>query len=259
MKWIRNILAITLVVQTVDAQGVDIKKTDQPGYKDLVIKEVIGQWVATERLLGEEAADWKVERARVSELLELYSKELVLLNEELEKSGSVVTTVDEKKTELERKIADSKAKRVKLKSFLGGLTPRVLNLVKKFPASLQQQLGGDVLVLSEANDNTSVRELLQATINVIAAGGNFNRGVYQDKQTIIVSGEQINVDVIYLGLGRAFFYVSKKSGVGIPTATGWKWERKDEILDAVVKAMDIFKKTTHPQLVELPLKLEVVK
>lgn len=259
MKWIKSILVIAIAVQTASAEGLDGKKAEQPGYEDLVAKEVIGQWVATERLLGQEAADWKLEKARMSELLELYSKELTLLNEELEESGAVATTVNEKKIELEKKVADSKAKRLKLKSFLGRLSPRVINLVKKFPVPLQEQLVGDVAVLNDVNDETSVRELLQAVVNVIEAGGNFNRGIYQNKQTVNVAGEEINADVIYLGLGRAFFYVGKKAGIGVPTAAGWEWERKDEIIDEVVKAVEVFKKTNQPQLVELPLKLEVVK
>ena len=252
-------LTLTLALQTVSAQGLDADKADQPGYQDLVAKEMIRQWVATEKLLGDEAAEWKVEKARVSELLGLYEKELTLLTEELEKSGSVATTVDETKSELEKKIAASKAKRVQLKSFLIGLNPRVLSLVKKFPAPLQTQLVGAVAVLQDVNDETAIREMLQATVNVIEAGGNFNRGIYQNKQTISVAGEVINVDVIYLGLGRAFFSVGKKAGVGVPSKDGWKWQRKDEMSDEVVKAVQVFNKSTQPQLVELPVKVEVVK
>ena len=67
-------------------------------------RELIRQWVQTERLVSEEKNTWKVEKQNMQDLLDLYQKELTLLNEEITKAGSSAELEDERKGKLESEL-----------------------------------------------------------------------------------------------------------------------------------------------------------
>jgi hypothetical protein len=64
------------------------------------------------------------------------------------------------------------------------------------------------------------------------------------------------VDVIYLGLARAF-YLGRNgaAGVGEPGAEGWTWRANEAIAGEVGKALAQLDKKRPPELVELPVKI----
>ncbi len=219
------------------------------------IKEVIRQWVDAEKLLGNEKDAWREEKAHMSELLELYAKELALLNEELAAVPSVEMD-DEKKQGFEKEIKDADAMRAKLKVFLLGLKPRVLSVVGKFPVPLQDQINEAVLALEATGLDASARDLLTPMLNILDAGNSFNGGVYRTSQKVTLGDEDWQAEVMYLGLGQSYFWVGTKAGVGYPGVDGWQWERNDAILTEVKKAIEVFDKKTQPQLIKLPLKLK---
>ena len=217
-------------------------------------KEVIRQWVETEKLLSSEKEGWKQEKEHLSELLELYAKELTLLNEELAAVPSIEMD-DKKKQDLEKQSKEADQARVLLKKFLLTLKPRVTALVKNFPEPLQDQINESVLGLNTTDSSASARDLLMPMLSIVDAGNSFNAGVYRTSQKVSIGDEDWQAEVMYLGLGRSYFWVGSKAGIGYPSAEGWKWERKDEVLEEVKKAMAVFDKKTQPQLIKLPLKV----
>ena len=245
-KLIFTIVAWFTLMCGLSAQETDEAKT----------KEMIRQWVVTERLLGEELNTWREEKSHVSELLNLYQKELKLLNEELEKTGESVGGVDKRKVELEEKVSAAVSSRKKLRAFLLKLRPRVIALEKQFPKPLKFLVTGQIEQLTQINDETSVRDILQSTVNILEQASAFNAGITQNRESITIGSDTWNAEVIYFGLGRAYFVVGDKAGVGQPGADGWKWERRDAISAQVKKAVEVFNKSTQPQLVELPVQIK---
>ena len=223
---------------------------------DDATKELIRQWVATERLLGEEANQWKEQKTRMGELLKLHIMEIKLLNEELAKTGRSVAEIGKHKAELEAKVSDGVKMRAELRKFLLKLQPRVIALEKRFPKALKITVGDSIKVLETINDETSVRDILQAIANVLVQASSFNSSILQRSEAVTIGADTWNAEVIYLGLGRAYFYVGSKAGVGKAGADGWTWERNDEILGEVKKAVEVFNKQKQPQLVELPIQVK---
>ena len=232
---------------------IEIHSQDIVSQED-VAKELIRQWVKTEQQLSEEEETWKQEKAHVSELLELYSKELVLLNEELAAVPSVELD-DANKQKLDEQIKMDDLKRVELRDFLVRLKPRVLALVKKFPEPLQDQIFETMLELDSPDVDGSARDLLMPMLSMIDSGNSFHAGVYRTRHKVLIGEDEWQAEVMYLGLGRAYFWVGEKAGVGSPGAEGWQWKRDDALLREVKKAMSVFDKQTQPQLIQLPLKV----
>ncbi len=232
---------------------IEIHSQEVAGQPD-VAKELIRQWIHTEKQLSDEQQTWKQEKAHISELLVLYEKELKLLNEELATVQSVELD-DEKKQKLEKQIQQDDEKRKQLRAFLLRQKPRMIALIKKFPQPLQDQISETVDVLNSPEIDSSARDLLMPMLSVVEAGNSFNAGVFRTSQKVVIGADEWQAEVMYLGLGRAYFWVGQKAGVGSPTATGWQWKRDDAQLKEIKKAMSVFDKTTQPELIKLPLKV----
>ncbi len=245
MKKLTTLLSLFFVVEIHSQEAVN---------ENDVAKELIRQWIDTEKLLSDEQETWKREKAHISELLGLYEQELKLLNEELAVVPSVELD-DEKKQKLEKQIQLDDEKRKQLRTFLIRQKPRILALVKKFPEPLQEQISETVEVLNSSDADGSARDLLMPMLSVVEAGNSFNAGVYRTSQKIEVDSDEWQAEVMYLGLGRAYFWVGEKAGIGSPTSTGWQWKRDDAKLEEIKKGMSVFDKTTQPQLIKLPLKV----
>jgi hypothetical protein len=246
MKKLTILLSLIFVIE-IHSQEVVVGQSD-------VAKELIRQWIHTEKQLSDEQETWKQEKAHISELLELYEKELKLLNEELATVQSV-ELADEKKQKLEKQIQQDDEKRKQLRTFLLRQKPRIIALIKKFPQPLQDQISETVDVLNSPEIDSSARDLLMPMLSVVEAGNSFNAGVFRTSQKVVIGADEWQAEVMYLGLGRAYFWVGQKAGVGSPSANGWQWKRDDAQLKEIKKAMSVFDKTTQPELIKLPLKV----
>lgn len=245
MKKLTTLLSLFFVVEIHSQEAVP---------RDEVAKELIRQWIDTEKLLSAEQENWEQEKAHITELMSLYAKELRLLNEELAALPTVELD-DEKKQKLEANIQMDDEKRKQLRTFLLAQKPRVLALVKRFPDPLKKQVSESLELLNLPDVDSSARDLLMPMLSLIEAGNSFNSGVFLTSQRVVIGPDEWQAEVMYLGLGRAFFWIGEKAGVGSPSANGWVWTRDDAKLADIKKAMSVFDKTTKPQLIKLPLKV----
>jgi Skp family chaperone for outer membrane proteins len=234
---------------------IEIHSQELAGEPD-VAKEMIRQWIQTEKQLSNEQETWKQEKAHISELLVLYEKELKLLNQELAAVQSVELD-DEKKQQLEEQILQEDEKRKQLRTFLLRHKPRMIALMKKFPQPLQDQISETVDDLNSPGIDSSARDLLMPMLSVVEAGNSFNAGVFRASQKVVIGVDEWQAEVMYLGLSRAYFWVGNKAGIGTPSPKGggWQWKRDDTQLKEIKKAMSVFDKATQPELIKLSLKV----
>ncbi|BDS08303.1 hypothetical protein NT6N_33430 [Oceaniferula spumae] len=219
-------------------------------------REMIRQWVQTERLLSEEKNAWKVEKQRMQDLLDLYQEELKLLNEEIEKAGSSADSVDERKGKLEAELQEFRAAQRLLADTMARLLPRMKVLIDRFPEPLQDELGADIDYLRSPEALAKPRDVLKSMLAVLSEAGRFNRTITLAEETrTLEGGKKMTVNVLYLGLARAFFATTSgdTAGVGTPSKVGWSWQDRPDFADDVRRAIAVYRKDKQPQLVPLPV------
>lgn len=219
-------------------------------------RELIRQWVQTERLLSEEKNAWKVEKQRMQDLLELYQKELKLLNEEIEKAGASAGAVDDRKGKLESELKGFREAQRLLADTLARLLPRARVLINQLPAPLQDELKSDIDFLQSPDALGKPRDVLKSMLTVLTNAGRFNRSITIGEETRALSGgKKMTVSVLYLGLARAYFAstAGDTAGIGVPMKNGWQWEDRPEIADDVRRAIAVYRKDKQPQLIQLPV------
>ena len=235
-------------------------------------RELIRQWVQTERIISEEKTTWQVEKQQMQDLLEIYQQELKLLNEELNVAGSSADLIDENKEKLESGLAQYREAQQILRSSMASLVPRMQKLVGRFPAPLVEELGSDIDLIRSPQALDKPRDALKSIIAILNAAGSFNRTLTLAEETrTLANGKKITVSVLYLGLCRAYYAadVGPLAGTGVPAATaatadtaataaagGWLWTEDGGIADQVRRTIAVHKKSAQPQLVELPVQLQ---
>ena len=232
-------------------------------------RELIRQWVQTERIISEEKTTWQVEKQQMQDLLEIYQQELKLLNEELNLAGSSADLIDQNKEKLESGLAQYREAKQILRSSMASLIPRMQNLVGRFPAPLVEELGSDIDLIRSPQALDKPRDVLKSIIAILNAAGSFNRTLTLAEETrTLANGKKITVSVLYLGLCRAYYAadVGPLAGTGVPAATadtaataaagGWLWTEDGGIADQVRRTIAVHKKSAQPQLVELPVQLQ---
>lgn len=224
-------------------------------------RELIRQWVQTERLISEEKTTWQVEKQRMQELLDLYTKELKLLDEEISKAGSSAELVDERKETFESELKEYRDAQRLLSDTLARLLPRARTLLVQLPEPLLEKLDADIDLLQAQDALGSPRDVLKSMLAVMAECGRFNRSITVGEETRkLSSGKKMTVDVIYLGLAQAF-YASEQgdtAGVGTPGKNGWQWQAKPEFAKDIRKALAVYRKDNPPQLIQLPIQVSDV-
>ena len=72
-----SVILLSLVASfTPWVSGQDETEKTTPAVDPAASREMIRQWVQTERILSEEKTSWQVEKKRMQDLLDLYQKEL---------------------------------------------------------------------------------------------------------------------------------------------------------------------------------------
>jgi hypothetical protein len=224
-------------------------------------RELIKQWVQTERLISDEKTSWQVEKQQMQDLLEIYKKELTLLSEELDAAGGAAELIDVNKEKLESDLTQYReAKRV-LRSSMAGLVPRMQSLSKRLPEPLQEELRVDVEFINTDAALDTPRDILKSIISILNAAGNFNRTITLVEETrSLDNGKKITVNVLYLGLCRAYYAadLGPLAGIGEPSIEGaWSWTENADIADQVRKTIAVFRKSSQPQVVDLPVQLQL--
>lgn len=217
------------------------------------LRETISKIVDTQTLESKERTDWDARKAEFAALLELHRKEIALLDEELEKAGQSAPGHGESADAMKAEIESLKETRRLAKEAVARNVPRAIALTQRFPDPLKKDCETEIAALTAWRADDEPREALQSILSILAKAQQFDRRL--TRATEIRDGRE--VDVLYLGLARAFYADKKQSaGIGEPGAEGWIWTAKPEIRAELLTAFDILDKKSPPSMVRLPLEIQ---
>jgi hypothetical protein len=226
---------------------------EEPDASVAALRETIAKIVDTQTLESTERTDWEARKAEFAALLELHRKEIALLDEELEKAGQSAPGHGESSDAMKAEIESLKETRRLAKETVARNVPRAIALTQRFPDPLRKECEVEIASLKAWKAEDEPREALQSILSVLAKAQQFDRRFTRSIE--VRDGRE--VDVLYLGLARAF-YADKKEGAGIgePGADGWNWKAKPEIRAELIAAFGMLDKKRPPAMVRLPLEIQ---
>ena len=219
---------------------------------------IIGEWVATERLISEEESEWEIEKSALLDLKQALSTELVELNAKLKKTEEEAVGVAKQREDLTaRKDAALQATR----SLHQGLDKVVKKLERAFsllPTPMADRLAPyrKKLTPGKGMPVPPLRQRVDALVSLLQAIQNFHRSVTLERQEFTLDDNKSReFQVMYFGLGTAYFVNESGTvaGYGQPGDKGWQWTRSDSLAREISTGVDMLNNQAMPRFLELPI------
>ncbi|QTN31465.1 DUF3450 family protein [Akkermansiaceae bacterium] len=227
------------------------------------LRITVRQWVDAMRQIQEEENEW----SRDQEVLQNYKEGLEKEIEDLREKIADATTRKQGSDAESLKQTQERDRFIAAKDELGkllrGLEENMASKIPLIPAPLRaepkvsqaiEDLERD-LKLPEEKRNEGVSKRLLNLINLTAEIEKFQQTVVLRQELRANSeGKEYNMQVIYLGLAAA--YAVNEDGsfalMGKPDATGWKFEERKDLAEAIRSLISCTTGDQDPQFISLP-------
>jgi hypothetical protein len=220
-----------------------------------LLQKKTGEWIATRRLIGEEAAAWQTEKASLAELNAIRAKESAQLDEFVQAATVRIEELTVRKGALSKEQTDLKAWRTKLETDLSALEAELRPLLPRFPAPLREKIQESLIRLESPEADQPLQNRARDLLLVLQACLEFQNVLTLHTEVREIGGERREVEVLYLGMTQAWYVdaAGQQSGHGVPGEQGWIWTEDPTIASRVRSAIEIQARRATPAFVELPL------
>lgn len=219
-----------------------------------VVQEKVREWVRTKKQISAERADWEAQKQSMTDLNELRQREIEKLDEIIEAAGSRLADAEKQRAEMLAEEETLREKRQLLEAEIAEAEAQLRAVVPTFPEPLKAKIHEALGRLENQGADASLQDRYRDLLTILGEAGNFDHTITVDSELRDIAGEQVEVDVLYLGLARAW-YVDRSgahAGTGIPSAEGWQWTEDRSVAVAVRNAIAVRRKEAPPAIVSLP-------
>ncbi|MFT5187436.1 MAG: hypothetical protein ACI9DF_003183 [Verrucomicrobiales bacterium] len=220
----------------------------QEGDPTALALETMRQWLETEQLISEEKSAWEVEKSHMQDLLKLYGQEITSSRALVGKAGGVETESVDKRAALVNEEVQLQQAAARVARLLGQVERSLLQMVTALPSPLKESIASETERLSQRDGGRRAQERLRDVLSVLSAADKFQKTIHLDREIRTVEGGmEVEVRVLYLGLGRAFYADESgaHAGIGLPSRKGWVWQSRPELASTVAEAVEILE--TNPE------------
>ncbi|MGF1724724.1 DUF3450 family protein [Photobacterium nomapromontoriensis] len=205
---------------------------------------------------------WQQEQADLQQLLNRYVIETKALKNKLDDFQHNQNEQKDKRSALltQQSLLENKAHEYEQLLLVG--TNILQPLWLSFPPAIVRMEQVNYVLLSDPKADLNQR--VTALIDLLTALDQFNRVMTFEKQRIALSGQEWQVEVLYLGLAQAYFRSADGSQVGLGYAMpqnvgqGWQWQLIPEQQKAINQAFAIYLQQQKNQILSLPVR-EIVQ
>ena len=222
----------------------------------------VEKWVQTRQLIAKKSADWRVERGNIQQSIGLLKKEIDLLEKEIEQTKDIDSEADVQKRRINLSLEDLKKSNKVVNDALWKMERQVLILMSRFPESLKDRTTGvrtRIPLKQEDLRNYSAAERMQNIVAILNEADRFNSAITMAVELRKDSeGKERQVQVVYLGLGQAYFVDQNNviAGTGVPDSDGWVWSFNNDLAAKIRKVIGIYENGLPADFVSVPVEIK---
>ncbi len=222
-----------------------------------LVQEKVREWVNVQKIRAEEAAQWEDEKRRLADLNEIRRKEIAKLDEVIEAAGTRLTDAEKQRTDLLAEEQDLRGDRAAWEKDLEALEETARELLPALPPPLRDKVADAEDRLTKPDPSAPLQNRFRDVLAILTEAENFNATITVDSELREFDGQEVELQVLYLGLGQAYYCdrAGKQAGFGLPGADGWTWTSRPALAPEIQKAIKVHQKSATPELVTLPVKL----
>lgn len=231
--------------------------TEEPTLKEL--DALVGRWIGLRTTIAEEQREWDARQNQWNAEIKLLSQESAMLDSEMEIFSGAASAEEQERAKLLARKHAMTAELDKLKAALDAAELEMKAWKIRLPESLRLPLDPLFKALPETQadaDKLEITKRVQTIVALYTQIENLQYGFHCTSEMLDVgNGERRQVDVIYVGLSRAFAVSlnNEWAAVGIPGSNGWNWQAHSEHADSVRSAIVVFNRQKAAELVRLPM------
>jgi len=231
----------------------------QDGSEVDALQAMIAEWTEVRRVIGEERADWKVEKVHLQETLEILEKQVETINEKLEETEGVGDETLVELDRLEGRRDALMASNNAVRDSLGALEAAVQRLVVRFPPPLIDTVEPLLRRIPEDPNNTDmpVSQRLQNVVAVVSLAERFNTTLVKRGEVLEIAGQEKQVWTLYWGLAASFSVDAEATSalIGYPGDNGWVYEEQPLQAESIARLVATYDGVDVPAFIEIPVSL----
>lgn len=228
-------------------------------------RELLNKYYETEKLLGQEQADWRLGRELLQSRVELMEAQLKELVTKTADEKSKITESDTERARLDAENQELAKTQTMQLDAIEKLEARVRKLWPLLPEILQTKIRGQyermpAPNLSRADIKASIGERFLAVLAILNETTKFHSDVtVVNERRRLSSGQELEVETIYFGLGLGYFAgadpANPVAGMLVPGDKGWDVIEIPQAAAQVADAIAMYKSAKLAEFVPLPVKI----
>ncbi len=239
--------------------GTTLQAQDQAAVQKEIeqAREVIEKYVDTRQSIAKAQNEWESYQELTNRRVELYEDEIAELEETIKEAEEETTSAERRIAGIREDIRVLRSATNIVSTSLPALEQKVRELYAYFPAPLKEKVTTIVQKMGSQGMQTSDRMAL--VIGVLNEVDKFNSGFTHIRDEMRMNDQTKLVDVLYLGLGVAY-YADNEGQIGgmlVPAEKEWKWVEKNELAPMIHQAILYYMGEIKPaMMVDLPVEIQ---
>jgi hypothetical protein len=237
------------------------KAQQTPAEAVAATRTTIEKYVETRGLVSKETRDWAVGKEALTARMDIVRREIESLQKRIADAEKTIADADRDRAELLAENERRKTVAEQLTAQVVTMEARVLKLLPRLPEPLRTRvkpLSQRLPVAGEENKQ-SVGERWQNVIGILNEVDKWNREITVTSEVrTLTDGSRVEVTVLYIGIGQAYYAGGngKVAGIGSATASGWDWRQANELAGDIERAIKIYKSEDVAAFVRLPVQIQ---
>lgn len=221
---------------------------------------LVGRWMALRTSIADERRAWDACRAQWEDEIALLQQEAETLGKEVEESDAFAVAFERDRADVMARKDRMEAEAQALRAVLERAEDDLRQWRGRIPAGLLEPLASGFGLLPasrKAADPLPLTKRAQTVAALYTQIELLQSRFHATHETLDVRGARRRVDVLYVGLARAFAVSQGNdwAAVGTPSDAGWSWTPSVGDALAVRRAIDVLNRRETAQMVALPLQV----
>ncbi len=225
------------------------------------LDQLTARWIELRTTIAEEERTWRAQRDQWQRELALLQEQDTTLKKEIAEGQVFASSVEQERSAVIARKESMEHELQQLRQVLDRAEADLKQWETLLPDGLRAPLSAAFRSLpanQTAADRMQVSRRVQNVVMLYSQIEALHNGFHATSETLEAgSGIRRQVDVLYIGLARAFAVAPGNdwAAIGTPSAGGWQWTPATENAAAIRKAIDVLNRRQTAQLVTLPMQI----
>jgi hypothetical protein len=233
----------------------------EPGRGSAEWQALLEQWVQTRQMISKARAEWVAEQELLRQTLEMLQNEARSLESALSQTETQQVAVAAERATVRGQQESLEAALAVLHDRLPSLEARLRRLAPALPEPLRRTVEPlwDRLAVDAKPAMRSAGTRLQALVTLLNEMEKFDHSVTLHPELRTgPDGRPVKVQVLYLGLGQAWYVdeTGRVAGRGVPSRDGWRWVEEAGLGAQVQEAVAVYEGRRPARYVALPVEVQ---